>query len=222
MEKVLVVSVHPDDETIGCGGTILKHKLSGDKIYWLILTNVDTLNGWKNEIVVNRQKEIENVASSYGFDKIFKLDFPTTKLDQIPRNLQIEKISKVINDVKPSIVYLVNRSDVHTDHQIGFQSVYSCTKNFRYPFIKRILMYECLSETEFSPSTSENAFIPNVYVDITDFFQKKIEIIKIYNSEVMKDFYPRSLNNIEALAKIRGSRIGKKYAEAFVLLLDIL
>ncbi|MFA4852539.1 MAG: PIG-L family deacetylase, partial [Bacteroidales bacterium] len=87
MEKVLVVSVHPDDETIGCGGTILKHKLSGDKIYWLILTNVDTLNGWKNEIVVNRQKEIENVASSYGFDKIFKLDFPTTKLDQIPRNL---------------------------------------------------------------------------------------------------------------------------------------
>ncbi|MFA4851826.1 MAG: PIG-L family deacetylase, partial [Bacteroidales bacterium] len=169
-----------------------------------------------------RQKEIENVASSYGFDKIFKLDFPTTKLDQIPRNLQIEKISKVINDVKPSIVYLVNRSDVHTDHQIGFQSVYSCTKNFRYPFIKRILMYECLSETEFSPSTSENAFIPNVYVDITDFFQKKIEIIKIYNSEVMKDFYPRSLNNIEALAKIRGSRIGKKYAEAFVLLLDIL
>ena len=82
-------------------------------------------------------------------------------------------------------------------------------------------MYETLSETEFAPALPENAFIPNVYMDISEFFKKKIDIIKTYSSELMDPPLPRSLQAIEALARYRGSRIGVDYAEAFMLLLEI-
>lgn len=220
--KILVISPHPDDETLGCGGTILKHKDIGDKIYWLIITNIDVKNGWDKNAVKKRQKEIEIVAEMYGFEKTFKLDYPTAKLDTIPIQKIIESISKVIFEIKPEIIYLPNRSDVHTDHRIAFKTAYSCIKNFRYPFIKKILMYETLSETEFTPALPENIFIPNVFVDITKYFDKKLEIFKIYKSEVMEEPLPRSLEVIEAFNKCRGSQIGKKYAEAFVLLKEII
>jgi len=220
--KILVISPHPDDETLGCGGTILKHKDIGDKIYWLIITNIDVKNGWEQNIVEKRKKEIEKVEEMYGFEKTFKLDYPTAKLDTIPMQEIIESISKVIFEIKSEIIYLPNRSDVHTDHQITFKAAYSCTKNFRYPFIKKILMYETLSETEFTPALPENAFIPSVFVDITKYFEKKLEIFKIYKSELMTEPLPRSLEVIEAFNKYRGSRIGKEYAESFQLIFGLL
>ena len=220
--KILVISPHPDDETLGCGGTILKHKDIGDKIYWLIITNIDIKNGWDKDIVEERQKEIETVAEMYDFEKTFKLDYPTAKLDTIPMQEIIESISKVIFEIKPEIIYLPNRSDVHTDHQITFKTAYSCTKNFRYSFIKKILMYETLSETEFAPALPENIFVPNVFVDITNYFEKKLEIFKIYKSEIMKDPLPRSLDSIKALARYRKSQIGVEYAEGFVLIREVM
>ena len=219
--KILVISPHPDDETLGCGGTILKHKDLGDQIYWLIITNIDVENGWDKGIIEERQKEIETVAEMYGFEKTYKLDYPAAKLDAIPIQEIIESISKVIFEIKPEIIYLPNRSDVHTDHQITFKAAYSCTKNFRYPFIKKILMYETLSETEFAPALPENTFIPNVFVDTTKYFEKKLEIFKIYKSEVMEEPFPRSLDSIKALARYRGSQIGVEYAESFVLIREI-
>jgi len=220
--KILVISPHPDDETLGCGGTILKHKDIGDKIYWLIITNIVVKNGWDKDIVEKRQKEIETVAEMYGFEKTFKLDYPAAKLDIIPIQEIIESVSKVIFEVKPEVIYLPNRSDVHTDHQITFKTAYSCTKNFRYPFIKRILMYETLSETEFAPALPENTFIPNVFVDITKYFEKKLEIFKIYKSEVMEKPFPRSLDSIKALTRYRGSQMGVEYAEGFMLIRELM
>ena len=217
-EKILVIAPHPDDETLGCGGTLLRHKNSGDKIYWMIVTNIQTKNGWTEEEVQKRQKEIHQVAEMYGFEKIFKLDLPTTMLDTVPYKDLIAKISVIIQEVRPSIVYLPNRSDVHTDHQVTFRAAISCCKNFRAPFIRKMLMYECLSETEFAPVLRENAFIPNVFVDISEFLNRKLEIFKIYDSEVMKSPFPRSIETVTSLAQYRGSRISKKYAEAFMLL----
>jgi N-acetylglucosamine malate deacetylase 1 len=221
MKNVLVVSAHPDDETLGCGGTLLKHKENGDNIYWVIITNVDIENGWKQKIVDRRQQEIELVSNLYGFEKTFKLDFPTTQLDHLPMSSLVSAISNVFSSVKPEIIYLPNKTDIHTDHQVTFQAAFSCTKQFRYPYISKILTYECLSETEFAPARSDSVFIPNAFVDITAFHDKKIEIMKVYDSEIMDSPYPRSLEVIESLAKLRGSRIGKKYAEAFCILLDI-
>jgi LmbE family N-acetylglucosaminyl deacetylase len=91
----------------------------------------------------------------------------------------------------------------------------ACTKSFRYPFIKKVLMYECISETEFAPAFPEKAFVPNYFVDITEFFNKKIEIMKVFESEIAEHPFPRSLRNIEALATFRGATAGCEYAEAF-------
>jgi LmbE family N-acetylglucosaminyl deacetylase len=94
----------------------------------------------------------------------------------------------------------------------------ACTKSFRYPFVKQVLMYECISETEFAPALSENAFLPNYFVDITEFMDKKNQIMGIYSSEVGEHPFPRSIENIKALAHFRGATAGVKYAEAFQLL----
>jgi LmbE family N-acetylglucosaminyl deacetylase len=222
MKNILVVAVHPDDETLMCGGTILKHKNNGDNIFWLIITNVDIENGWNIEFVEKRQKEIKIVEKMYGFEKTYMLNYPAGKLDLIPKFDFISSVSKVINEVKPNTIYLPNKTDIHSDHKISFEIVFSCTKNFRYPFIKKILMGETVSETDFSPPISGNSFIPNVFVDITDFFKLKIDIFKIFDSEIMNENYPRSIRNIESIASYRGSLIGQKYAEAFVLLKEIL
>ena len=130
----------------------------------------------------------------------------------------IPKISNIFKDLEPEVIYTMNRSDAHSDHRIIFDAVMSCTKSFRHPYVKSVLMYECLSETEFAPSLNENVFQPNYYVNISDFFNKKIEIMKIYESELGEHPFPRSLQNIKALATIRGASAGVKYSEAFQLI----
>jgi LmbE family N-acetylglucosaminyl deacetylase len=146
--KVLVISVHPDDETLGCGGTILKHVGHGDSVYWLIITSTVEILGYSNEFIEKRKQQITSVAKAYRFTETYNLDYPTARLHTVDLSDLIAKISLVINDVKPMVVYTINRSDIHTDHQVVARAVMSSTKSFRYPFIKRLLMYECLSETE--------------------------------------------------------------------------
>jgi N-acetylglucosamine malate deacetylase 1 len=222
MKKVLVVSVHADDETLGCGGTILKHKELGDDIYWLIVT-APPLNrsyGFQEEMIKKREKEIEEVSKMYGFKKTIVLGFPPQILDEVSFREIVVKIDGAINEIQPNILYSINRSDAHSDHRIAFQAVFACTKTFRKPFIEKVLMYETLSATEFAPALIENAFIPNVFVDISAHMKKKLAIMSIFSSEVMRDNLPRSYSAINALATYRGSHIDVKYAEAFMLLFE--
>lgn len=216
--KVLVISVHPDDETLGCGGTILKHNAIGDEVFWLILTKVDYSVGFNQEFINKREVEIKQVAQLFGFEEAFHLDFITTKLHLFDFTSLIEKISEIIKKVRPEIIYMNNRSDIHTDHQIAAKAILSCTKSFRTPFIRRILMYECLSETEYAPPLAENIFAPNIFSDITNYLERKIEIMQIYQSEVHSPPLPRSIENIRALARFRGASCGVDYAEAFMLI----
>ncbi len=221
MNKILVIAPHPDDETLGCGGTLLKHKDKGDEIFWLIVTNIDEINGWEKAIVEKRQREINAVSGIYNFKETYKLDYPTTRLDTIPLDDLILSISKVMRKAEPDIIYLPNRSDIHSDHRIVFNSVLSASKVFRMKFIKRILMYECLSETEFAPALAENAFLPNYFVDISEYIEKKTEILKIYESEIMDFPFPRSEKMARSLAAFRGSTANVHSAEAFVLIKEI-
>lgn len=215
--KILVVSVHPDDETLGCGGTILKHLKNGDELYWMIITKANESIGFTKEFINMRKTQIDKVSKGYGFKKVYKLNFLATRLQSVDLNDFINSVSKVINEIKPEMVYMNNRSDIHTDHKITAHVLMSCTKSFRYPFIKKVLMYECISETEMAPSLPENIFIPNVYSDITDFIDKKLEIMNIYESEVQEPPLPRSIDNIKSLARYRGASCGVNYAESFML-----
>lgn len=220
--QIIFISVHPDDETLGCGGTILKHLENGDKLFWLIITNnLNEPEIWGEENVKLRQKEIKAVSELYNFEKVFNLNYSTTKLDLLPLGELTQAISKVIKEIKPEILYTHNRSDIHSDHRVSFNAVMSAVKSFNNPFIRKVLMYETVSETEFSPALQENAFIPNFFVDISKYIDKKIEIMKIYESELKEHPFPRSERNIRALASFRGAQCGSDSAEAFMLLKGI-
>lgn len=214
---VLVIAVHPDDETLGCGGTLLKHKASGDEVHWLICTTIDKTNSYYK----TREDELKIVADAYKFNSVNNLRLKTMQVDEYGMSSLIDKISNVINTIKPNIIYLPFKSDVHSDHRKIFEASYSCTKSFRYPFIKKIYMMEILSETEFAPSTKEDSFIPNTFVDISAYFEKKIEIMKIFKSEIFMHPFPRSERNLKSLATLRGATAGCEYAESFVLLKEI-
>jgi N-acetylglucosamine malate deacetylase 1 len=216
--KVLTIAVHPDDETLGCGGTLLKHKANNDEIHWLICTTIDKSHCYYE----TREKEIKKVSNMYDFDSVHNLRLKTMQVDEYSMSELVGKISKVINEVKPNIIYLPFKGDVHSDHRKIFEASYSCTKSFRYPFIKKIYMIETLSETEFAPSTKEDSFIPNSFIDISEYMDKKIEIMKIFESEIAEHPFPRSERNLRSLGTLRGASSGCEYAESFVLLKEIL
>lgn len=216
-DKILVIAVHPDDETLGAGGTLLKHKANGDELHWLICTTFNETN----EIYQTREQEIGRVAQVYQFDTVHNLRLNTMRVDEYSMSDLIGSIGDVINSIKPSVIYLPFKNDVHSDHRKIFEASYSCTKSFRYPFIKKIYMMETLSETEFAPSTMDASFIPNVFVDITDFFEKKIDIMKIFESEMALHPFPRSEKNLRALATYRGATAACEYAESFMLLKEL-
>tara|TARA_B100001059_G_C17698883_1_gene508958 strand:- start:64 stop:735 length:672 start_codon:yes stop_codon:yes gene_type:complete len=218
MKKVIVISAHPDDEILGVGGTLLKHQFNGDEIAWIIITTISKENGFSKKKLSIRKKEIEKVSEMVGFSNVYQLNYLTMSLNSEIMNEMIPKISSIFFEFKPEIIYVMNRSDAHSDHRYTFDSVLACTKSFRYPFVKKVLMYECISETEFAPQLPEKVFMPNYFVDISKFFQKKIEIMQVYKSELGEHPFPRSNRNIEALATFRGASVGVEYAESFQII----
>lgn len=215
--NIVIISAHPDDEILGAGGTLIRHKNQGDKISWVIVTDVHEEHGFTKERVDSRHEEINKVADALNMD-VYNLGYPTMSLTPADANDMIPKISKIFQETQPERVYVLNRSDAHSDHRIVFDSVMACTKSFRYTFMREVMMYECISETEFAPALPENAFVPNCYVDISSQFQEKIELMSIYESEIGAHPFPRSNRNIEALATYRGATCGVEYAEAFQLI----
>lgn len=214
--RLLIVSPHPDDETLGAGGTLLKCKHRGDKIYWLNFTDLKDDYGYSSKDVCKRKEEIEKVKKIYKIDGLYNLRLKPTCLGQYGKNDLVSKASAIIKEITPQIVILPFNNDAHSDHRIVFETVFSCSKVFRHPSIKKILMMEVLSETDFA--SSDRGFVPNYFVDISDFLEEKIEITKIYKSEFAENPFPRSEENIRALATYRGATCGCHYAESFILL----
>lgn len=218
MKNVVVISAHPDDETLGLGGTLLKLKKNKFNLFWIIITCIKENQGYSAKQIDSREKEILMVSKRFDFTKVFKLDYMTASLTPKDVNSMIPKISKIFKSIEPNIVYVLNRSDVHTDHRYTFDAVFSCTKSFRFPSIKKVLMYECISETEFSPAISNMRFVPNHFENIEEFIDQKVDIMKIYKSEINKHPFPRSEENLLSISKFRGAMSGYKFAEAFQLI----
>jgi len=220
MSNVLVVATHPDDETLGCGGTLLKHRDNGDEIYWVIVTAIN--EGYNHNFILQRNRQVAAVSLRYKFSKVFELGYaPNTLFDGVFSNL-VADIRDVFYAVNPNVIYLPFKNDVHSDHRITFQAAYSCAKTFRLPSVARILMMETLSETEFAPSISSDSFSPNVFVDITEYIEYKLDIMSLYKSELEAPPSPRSLRAIKALATYRGAMAGCSCAESFMLLKEIM
>ena len=218
--KILIVAPHPDDEILGVGGTILKRKFQGYKIGWLIITRPGSNLGWDNNRINQRNLEIKKIKELMGFDEVFKLQYESGSLDLVPLGNLINSISDIITRFKPEEVFLPHGGDVHSDHVIVNKAVISSSKSFRQPFIKRLISYETISETEFGLDRSR-MFSPNLYIDITKFINQKIEALEIYKNEIGEFPFPRSKEALISLAKYRGTSSGMNYAEAFEILKSI-
>jgi len=221
MTRVMVVAPHPDDETLGCGGTLLKHIAQGDCVSWVTVTQMSKECGYSQKTITAREQEIDRVRNAFGFDHHYQLTFPATRLEEAGQSSLIKAAQGVITEFKPEHLFLPFPGDIHSEHQFTFNAFSSLTKSFRNKEIRKIYCYETLSETEFGINPLNPAFSPNVFVDISDFVSKKIEIMKMYPSEIEEFPFPRSERNIRALANLRGATIGVEAAESFMLLREI-
>lgn len=216
--KILVIAPHPDDEVLGCGGTIAKYSKQGDEVYLCVITKAYTPD-WSEEFIKNRPKEVEAAKRILGIKRVYFLDFPTVKLDTVPQKELIEAISWVIKEVGPEALYLPHIGDINNDHRLVFESALVASRPFSAPTVKRILSYETLSETEYG--TMLKVFIPNVYEDISGIFDLKLKAMKVYKDQLKSFPHPRSLEAIEVLAKKRGSEARFNLAEAFMLIREL-
>jgi len=214
--RSIVISPHPDDEVLGAGGTLFKRNtIKKNSLYWIIVTRLHPSTPKKK--IVRRNYEIKKISAIFKFKKVFQLNFNTTELDNSSKKKLILNFSDIFNEIKPDELFVPHFSDVHSDHKIVSEVISSSTKNFRFPFIKKILAYEVLSETDYNLNRKQ-VFFPNYYEDITKFLTKKKNAMKIYKSETKSFPFPRSMKTIDALARLRGSQIGKNAAESFEIL----
>ena len=223
-KKILIIATHPDDETLGAGGTLLKHKAQGDELHCIFCTDIFESEGFSKEVIEKREGEIAQVSALYGFASTHRLGLKTMRVDEYTKSELVGRFSKIFRQIEPQILYLPFAYDVHSDHRAIFEAAFACSKSFRYPSIERVLMMETLSESEFAPALPQSSFIPNVFVDITPYMEQKCQIMQIYESEVAPPPFPRSIANLKALALYRGSTMGggatktPLYAESFMLL----
>lgn len=222
MKNILVIAPHPDDETLGCGGTLFRHYAEGDSIHWLIMTKASVKNGFSLAIMNKQKMCVEEASNMYKFASCTWLDFKPAALEDVPKKDIIASIASCINNIKPHTIYLPHPWDAHSDHKITFESAWSSSKIFRYPFIKKILCMETLSETDFSPPYIHNQFSPSVFVDISEYIKYKIAAMAIYSDQMGVHPFPRSFEAMEAQAILRGVATGTARAEAFMLLKEII
>ncbi len=209
--KILVIAVHPDDETLGAGGTLLKYRQKGAEIFWAIITQ--TYNEEQKPI----QKEtIGKVKHLYGFTETFLMQKTATTLSTKDIPEIIQWIEKIVLEIKPEVVIVPCQTDIHSDHRIVAQACLALLKPHRYGFIQKLLAMEVLSETDIGTLSTGQSMQFSYFEDITDFLEKKLSILNEYKTEIGDFPFPRSTTAIEALAKLRGAAIGKHYAEAFI------
>jgi N-acetylglucosamine malate deacetylase 1 len=225
-KKILVVAAHPDDEILGCGGTMAMHSKNGDSVYVLILGEGITSRDIKRDRK-KRDKEIKELRRSIeaankivGTMRTFLYDFPDNRFDSVPLLDIIKVIEKVKNEVMPDIVYTHHHGDLNIDHRLTVHALLTACRPLKVESVKEIYSFEVPSSTEWSPDNSKY-FIPNYFVGIKNTLKRKIMAMKKYKSEIRDFPHPRSAKAIEILARNRGINVGLEYAEAFILIRKI-
>jgi LmbE family N-acetylglucosaminyl deacetylase len=218
--NILVVAPHPDDEVLGCGGIMARHASQGDEVHVLVVTRgIPEL--FPPEQIEEARQELRAAHQVLGVSSVQFLDFPAPMLDTIPGYQLASAIDKVIRSVQPGIVYSPHRGDMHADHRAVYQATMVATRPINSCPIRRLLCYEVLSETEWASPFGNDAFIPTVFVDISEYLDRKLEATACYRSQLKQPPHSRSLQAIEALARLRGSTVSLQAAEAFVLVREI-
>lgn len=218
-KKVLIVAPHMDDEVLGCGGAIARHVKEGDVVFVCFIAHRiynHKFDKKKNDL----QKEHSLRAKrSLGYREAVFFDLSDEKLDTCIQKIIIPLENYVLK-VKPDIVYCPFQEDNNQDHRAVFQAARVALRPAVTAFIKQINMYEVPSSTEQSPPLLKNAFLPNYYIDIRKYINKKIAAFRCYEIEKRNYPHPRSEMALKILAQKRGIEIGFEFAEAFMKIRD--
>jgi len=216
-KKVLIIAAHMDDEVLGCGGLIVRHKSNGNKVSVIFVANRTYGHKFDSARNMIEKEHTMNAKAVLGYDREIFLNLTDERLDASLQDIIIP-LEKYVMSIKPEIVYLPFNNDNNQDHRAVFDAARVVLRPLATSFIETVCMYEVPSSTEQSPPLPENAFLPNYYVDITKSIEKKIAAYKCYQTEKRKYPHPRSEKGLRILAQKRGIEIGFKYAEAFMIL----
>lgn len=223
MKKILVIAAHPDDEVLGVGGTISKYRELGYEIYTHIVTDGSSTQyaGDKNKL---KQKKEEAIKANeiLGVKKVYFGNLPDMKLDTVPHVAINKEIERTIKVVKPNIVFTHHAGDVNKDHKLIFEStLVACRPN--KDVVQEIYSYEVPSSTEWSDSSQNDFYIPNVFISLNKKnIDRKITAMKKYETEIREYPHPSSIKSLINYSRYRGNQIGKDYAEAFRLIRRII
>lgn len=215
-ERILVIAAHPDDEALGCIGTLYRHIEKGDSVSIMLMTDgVSSRGSVREKDYATRKDGFSKATKIFPYTKTRQLNFPDNAMDTVPFLDIAKKIESFIEEVSPTIVYTHYAEDLNIDHRLTYQAVMTACRPTPGQCVKAIFSFEVLSSTEWSASSK--TFSPNYYVKIDDFLDKKMSYIDCYSHEMRPSPHSRSYENIKALALFRGSTVGVNAAEAFIL-----
>lgn len=220
MKRILVIAPHPDDEILGCGGTILKHIASGNEVYICVVTRgMPPL--FNPQRVDENRKDTERCHKHIGIKHTYYLDFPAAMLENVERYELNGRLLEIVKEVQPDEVYIPHYGDMQKDHQIVADAAMVVLRPKYQPQVNTIYSYETLSETDWNAPNVQNAFIPNVFVDISDYIEEKKAALSFFKLQVGEFPDARSIKAIDALASYRGALMNMHAAEAFMLIRDL-
>ena len=221
--RVLVVAAHPDDEVLGCGGTIASHADAGDHVQVLIVAEGATSRQQQRDRVqvVKELSGLAQAAQTAGSilgQQVLSPGSSGQSLDSLDRLDLIKRIEESIDRYQPQVVYVHHAGDVNVDHRRLHEAVVTACRPTPGHSVQRLLSYEVASSSEWQPPGSAPAFQPNWFVDISDQWLRKRKALMAYASEMRPSPHARSLEALEHLARWRGAQVGVEAAEAFCLL----
>lgn len=224
MAQVLVVSAHPDDEVLGCGGTIARHAEAGDAVQVLIVAEGATSRQGQRdrsqaaEQLSSLAQAAETAGAILGATGVELLNLPDNRLDSLDRLDLIKCIEERTAWHQPQVVYVHHAGDVNIDHRRLHEAVITACRPTPGQSVRQLLSYEVASSTEWQPPGSAPAFQPNWFVDITAQWTRKRQALEAYAAEMRPWPHARSITALEHLARWRGAQVGVQAAEAFCLL----
>jgi LmbE family N-acetylglucosaminyl deacetylase len=213
-ERVLCVAAHPDDEALGCGGTLARHVLDGDEVDIIFCADGETSRGMK--ALPNRNFMAHEAAKVLGAKIPTYLDYVDQRLDQASLLELTQHIEDRARIIRPTIVYMHHLGDLNRDHQLVAQATLTAFRPLPFSSVRAIYAFEVPSSTEWG-----TGFWSNHYVDVSKTWNVKILALKQYESEMREMPHPRSLGGVFALARWRGAQAGISHAEAFMTMRTI-
>lgn len=222
MNKTIVAIVaHPDDEVIGCGGTLAKHKADNDNIHIIYMTDGVSARTHTEHTDANERNTMAKIAGEYLTATQYFFNFPDNRMDSIPLIDIVQAIESVLSNLSPDIIYTHHCGDLNIDHQIVHRAVLTANRPQPETKIASIYSFEVNSSTEWGIQNAANYFLPTCFINITEQLNDKMNLLDIYAKEMRPYPHARSKEAITALAALRGSGIGVNYAEAFMLLREL-